>query len=387
MVELVKMRVAAASPFVLMMTLLIAKSPRSLKAFICHPLHRISSSQYHQSLIWKQPSESHRSFSLNRDAAESSPQLISQVTFSNNSEVDIVTDRIMVQQMYETLKSTHLCGASCVIVQSPPPATLMFRFSNEDNFKATQMVDTNSDSEPDVKGINNKGEKPQNMDCSYSIDSFSVIDDDISTEELCFGRIKEQNNKKRLNKFIGGRIALRRALKLIDKGDSPNIFRDQYGAPILPDGIIGSISHKDDIAVGVAACNKLGKIGVDVERCQNKAAYALSRRLLTEKEQQSLGQITGISAEEEVLLRFSFKESVFKAIHPFLLRHVGFTEVEVDPRADGTAAITFLLKTNETYRYEAVWLRFNDKYWITCVYFDNPTPGAPSISDLLPPTI
>ena len=302
--------------------------------------------------------------------------------------------RILVQTMYQTLKSTYLCGATCVIVRSPPPAKLMFRFSDEETFKPIIRTDSavtdgagNSDKENGSNTENSRADKKGSriafIDCANSVDTFCVLSDDISTEELVFGRNKEQNNKSRLNKFLGGRVALRRAMKSIGKGDSPHILSNEEGAPLVPSDMIGSISHKDDIAVGVAMCNLVGKIGVDIERCHNKAAPALSRRLLTAKEQSNLGNIPGISAEEEVLLRFSFKESVFKAIHPFLLRPVGFTEVEVEPSADGSASITFLLKTGETFRYEAVWLRFNDLYWVTCVYFDNPVNGPPHLEDAL----
>lgn len=34
-----------------------------------------------------------------------------------------------------------------------------------------------------------------------------------------------------------------------------------------------------------------------------------------------------MSAESEVLLRFSLKEGLYKAIHPFVRRYVGFLEV------------------------------------------------------------
>ena len=95
----------------------------------------------------------------------------------------------------------------------------------------------------------------------------------------------------------------------------------------------------------------------------------LARRLLTENEQKRLGSLNDLcSKEDEVLLRFSLKEAVYKAIHPFLLRPVGFMEVEVDPNIDGTATLTFLLKGGENFEYTASWQRFKEKYWLTCVY-------------------
>lgn len=280
--------------------------------------------------------------------------------------------------LYKTINTHFMCGAYCVIVRSPPPTELLFRFDNEVDFQSSLTEYTNSVNLLKSSRKITAGDVTshtcdflnfyENLNCSNSVDFFCVRDDDINTKELVFGRFKEQNNKSRLNKFIGGRVALRRALKWIDRGDSPSIFKDEFGAPLIPDGITGSISHKDYLAVGAAAVDPVGKIGVDIEKTSNKAALLLSRRLLTEVEQKSLGNLPGISAEEEVLLRFSFKESVFKAIHPFLKRPVGFNEVEIIPNLDGTAKIHFLLEGDGSFEYTAEWRRESDDYWLTCVY-------------------
>lgn len=49
----------------------------------------------------------------------------------------------------------------------------------------------------------------------------------------------------------------------------------------------------------------------------------------------------GVSAAEEVLLRFSIKESLYKAMHPLLCQYVGFHEVQVQPSSDGSVNTTF----------------------------------------------
>lgn len=274
---------------------------------------------------------------------------------------DSTTSYSVIKDMYKTLTSSKICGdPHCVVVRSPTPEQLMFRFSDEDIFKEKLKAMSNGDGSSDPL---------YDIDCNVSLDKLNIDRDDIDTEELVFGRIKERNNKSRLNKFIGGRVALRRALKAINKGDSPSILKDDHGAPVLPIDISGSISHKDDLAVGVAVpSDGRAAVGVDIERCHNKAALTLLRRILTKNEQKTLGDLDGISVEENVLLRFSFKEAVYKAIHPFLQRPVDFNEVEIEPSADGTAQITFLLKTGEHFSYVASWQRYNDMYWLTCVY-------------------
>ena len=94
----------------------------------------------------------------------------------------------------------------------------------------------------------------------------------------------------------------------------------------------------------------------------------LWRRVLTSGEQERLGRLVNVSREEEVLLRFSFKEAIYKAIHPFLSRSIDFSEVEVDPQEDGTATLNFIMKGGESFDYIASWQRYREKYWLTCVY-------------------
>jgi|LauGreSBDMM110SN_4_FD.fasta_scaffold58012_1 4'-phosphopantetheinyl transferase EntD len=244
-----------------------------------------------------------------------------------------------IGESYVTLTTTKMCGANLVIVQSPTPE--QFNFDDK----------------------------------SLAGHQFTIQNDHILTEEIEFGKIKEQGNKARLNKFVGGRVALRRALMSLDIKPNvvPAIMKDNWGAPVLPMDITGSISHKDYIAVGIASVDSKGRIGVDLEHTTNKAAAMLQRRILTAAEQERIGRIPGVSALEETLLRFSFKEAIYKSIHSFLPRSIDFSEVEVDPLPDGSAKINFCLKTGESFDYIASWQRYKEKYWLTCAYLIDPT--------------
>lgn len=184
----------------------------------------------------------------------------------------------------------------------------------------------------------------------------------------------QSKSSKRHNTFLGGRQALRQAFAGLNHSLNTAVLKDEYGAPVvIPSSIKGSISHKDCFVVGLASLIDRGKIGVDLERCTNKAVEQLQRRLLTPEEIKSLGSLVSASVpiDQEVLLRFSVKESVHKALHPHILRPIGFQEVEVYPRPNGEANINFLLSSSEKpvppITYEAHWERFMDNYWLTAV--------------------
>ncbi len=47
------------------------------------------------------------------------------------------------------------------------------------------------------------------------------------------------------------------------------------------------------------------------------------------------------------MLRFSIKESIYKALDPYVHRYVGFHEAEVHPDLQGTARVELRLKNGE----------------------------------------
>jgi hypothetical protein len=109
--------------------------------------------------------------------------------------------------------------------------------------------------------------------------------------------------------FLSGRLAMHVALG--SQGEDFAIMKDENGRPCLPPGMLGSISHKSGRGVAlVAPCpppetNAIDmRVGVDLETTLRRSRVNIATRVLTDKEQQELGRIPDITAEEEVLLRF-----------------------------------------------------------------------------------
>jgi len=159
-------------------------------------------------------------------------------------------------------------------------------------------------------------------------------------------------NGFRQPQFVGGRIALRRACEQL--GVRPvAILTDDRGAPILPDGVAGSVSHKSNLAVGMASWDAHGTLGVDVEDYE-PARLGIAEHVLVQEELDAIRDLPDARRWIALLVRFSVKESVYKALDRHVRRYVGFHEAIVHPDLQGGAQVRLDLERGEgPFRVEA----------------------------------
>ncbi len=154
----------------------------------------------------------------------------------------------------------------------------------------------------------------------------------------------------RAREHLGGRAALRQALAQLAATCEIAIGADDRGAPILPAGWIGSVSHKGTLAAAIVApADGSARVGIDLER-RGPLRAEIARRIMTATELVTL-PTDPTARTAAVLLHFSIKEAIYKAIDPFVRRYVGFQEVELAFADDGvrvTSAIPLAIEA--TYR-------------------------------------
>jgi enterobactin synthetase component D len=166
--------------------------------------------------------------------------------------------------------------------------------------------------------------------------------------------------------WLAGRIAMHAAL--LDLGlDSGPILSTQRGAPELPAGVTGSISHKRTLAVALAARQQDSlSLGVDIEPIPAIPASLtepnwdnrpdISSRVMTPPELAILATVPDSLRRREIVLHFSIKEALYKAINPLIGRYVSFQEATVLPASDGSVAVTLNLTKHEgPFLVEARW--------------------------------
>ena len=194
--------------------------------------------------------------------------------------------------------------------------------------------------------------------------AFDAIDALGSSKESTLGDEEKAYaatlGERRRRTWIGGRLALREALAREGIAHG-SILSTPRGAPLLPEGVTGSVSHKDDLAVALVARARTGgddaRIGVDVE-VDAPRKHDVSSYVLTEDEVAELASLDAADKQRAVLLRFSAKESIYKAIDPFVQRYVSFKEAHVTPADDGSARVVMSLRPEEgAFDVEVRWLR------------------------------
>ena len=142
------------------------------------------------------------------------------------------------------------------------------------------------------------------------------------------------------------------AIAPIPFADVDPILSDDRGAPVLPAGWRGSVSHKGSFAAALVAPAGAGHIGIDLERAIAPRGD-IGRRILTPREQAALPD-----RGRAVTLRFAIKEAIYKALDPHVRRYVGFTEVELDITDDAVVVTTDL-----PFAIEATW-REHAAHWL-----------------------
>lgn len=117
---------------------------------------------------------------------------------------------------------------------------------------------------------------------------------------------------KRRREFALGRACARAALAAMGR-EAMAILRGGDGAPLWPDGVVGSISHTEGYACAVVAPARSFKaIGVDAEWIGGVSDTLLPRLF----DDQELARLMAMGADERrvfATLGFSAKEACFKA--------------------------------------------------------------------------
>ncbi|MBN1336211.1 MAG: 4'-phosphopantetheinyl transferase superfamily protein [Deltaproteobacteria bacterium] len=156
----------------------------------------------------------------------------------------------------------------------------------------------------------------------------------------------------RVLRWVGGRLALHEALRHLWADPVP-LLPLPGGGVEGPPGFTVSVSHKRTLAVGMAARSAGGTLGVDLEDVMPTRLHVAPVVLRPEE----IDLVRHLSPERRwlsMLVRFSIKEALYKALFPHLSRFVGFQEAFVVLAPNGSARVQLSLEGQEgPFRVEA----------------------------------
>ena len=129
---------------------------------------------------------------------------------------------------------------------------------------------------------------------------------------------------KRRAEFSAGRNCARRLMVALH-GDPVPLLTGDYRQPMWPQGMVGSISHADEIcAVALARTDDVASLGVDVEVLES-LDDAVTDLVLTPAEQVATRNADGWVRK----LIFSIKESNYKCCYHQVRSFIDFQQCEV----------------------------------------------------------
>jgi len=160
---------------------------------------------------------------------------------------------------------------------------------------------------------------------SYDVHAYS---DGLFTQlSIPFSETLKSAVPKRRAEFLTGRYAAGKLLN--QQGCNYPVAIGQDRAPVWPEGWHGSISHTEEWAVAVLAPSRLGiSLGVDIESLRPQMISEIATTFTSEGERAFLAAC-GMEYETALLIAFSAKESLFKALYPQVRHFFGFEAARI----------------------------------------------------------
>lgn len=129
--------------------------------------------------------------------------------------------------------------------------------------------------------------------------------------------------------YLAGRVSAIDALQLLGI-QIDNIPTGKHRNPLWPSGVVASITHTNSTAYCVAAyANEYQYLGIDLEKWIGHSVITeIKKSIITCAEEIFLQQCT-MGFNKAFTLTFSAKESLFKAIYPYIGYYFDFDAVEI----------------------------------------------------------
>ncbi|MDR0218979.1 MAG: 4'-phosphopantetheinyl transferase superfamily protein [Enterobacteriaceae bacterium] len=154
-------------------------------------------------------------------------------------------------------------------------------------------------------------------------------DDLFDQHGIAFPIRLQKSVVKRRAEYLAARYCVRQLLNNLGYPDV-QVGNAEDRSPIWPENICGSISHSTQCAiVFVAPRDKYQLIGIDIEKeIKQETIDSVSASIINATEAELLSRCP-LPFIQAFTLAFSIKESLFKALHPYVKRFFNFDAAEI----------------------------------------------------------
>jgi enterobactin synthetase component D len=134
---------------------------------------------------------------------------------------------------------------------------------------------------------------------------------------------------KRQAEFVAGRVVAGDGLAALGLS-RVEIPIGPHRSPVWPEGVIGSISHNNCLAVATVRLQQEGRfVGIDVETMIPDVQCTDIKRMILHSDDYKYLTLNQLSQSQLMTLIFSAKESLFKAVYPSIKRYLEFHDARV----------------------------------------------------------
>ncbi len=150
------------------------------------------------------------------------------------------------------------------------------------------------------------------------------------SQKFGYELLTQKFSENRTDEFLLGRWCAHKALdEFMGESLQGSIAIGDDRSPQWPEGVVGSISHNEDVVVSLCAMGAKG-IGVDIES-RGRLNERLSEKILIDEDRIFLKtkSINSWSKEDFYTFIFSAKESLYKALYPTVKSFFGFSEAYI----------------------------------------------------------
>ncbi|GMM83339.1 4'-phosphopantetheinyl transferase [Pseudoalteromonas sp. MTN2-4] len=141
-------------------------------------------------------------------------------------------------------------------------------------------------------------------------------------------RIKKAVHKRQAE-YLAGRLCATQALIALNF-ENPIVHTADDRVPIWPAGTFGSITHTKGIAAAIAGLqDRATGVGIDVEKLMKDSQETkLQTHILRDDESTQFHELSK-QVTHPLSVIFSAKESIYKALYPFVKKYFGFDKAKL----------------------------------------------------------